>query len=187
MPSVLLCYASRDGQTRRIAERMAARVARRGVAVELVDLAERQPQAPEVAAAAAVAVVAAIRYGHHLPPARRFLAAHRDRLAEKPLAAISVNLTARKPEKRTVEGSVYLRNWLKEIRLRPQVAAAVAGKLDYPRYRWFDRLMIRLIMKITGGPTDPNVSIEYTDWEAVDRLGDDIARLAEAADQASGA
>lgn len=184
MPSVLLCYASHDGQTRRIAERMAARVAAHGGRVELTDLSERQPTAAEVEAADAVAVVAAVRYGHHLPPARRFLAAHGARLAAKPVAAISVNLTARKPEKRSVTGSVYLRKWLKHTGLRPQVAEAVAGKLDYPRYSWFDRLMIRLIMKITGGPTDPGVTVEFTDWDAVDRLGDAIARLG---DQASGA
>ena len=27
--------------------------------------------------------------------------------------------------------------------------------------------MIRIIMKITDGPTDPNVSIDYTDYEDV--------------------
>ena len=185
MSTVLLCYASHDGHTRRIAERMAARIAGRGLAVDLADLAQRQPAAAEIDAAAAVAVVAAIRYGHHLPPARTFLTRNRARLAEKPLAAISVNLTARKPEKRTVAGSVYLRKWLKEAELAPQLAEAVAGRLDYPSYRWFDRQMIRLIMRITGGPTDPSAVIEYTDWNAVDRLGDEIAELAGA--QTSGA
>lgn len=185
MSPVLLCYASHDGHTRRIAERMAARVAERGFAVDLIDLAARQPAGGEIAAAAAVAVVAAIRYGHHLPPARTFLTRNRDRLAEKPLATISVNLTARKPEKRTVAGSVYLRKWLAEAQLEPQLAEAVAGRLDYPSYRWFDRMMIRLIMRITGGPTDPTAVVEYTDWAAVDRIGDEIAGLAEA--QASGA
>jgi menaquinone-dependent protoporphyrinogen oxidase len=178
MPSpLLLCYASHDGQTRRIAERIAARLATRGVAATPVDLGARQPDAAEVAAASAVAVIAAIRYGHHLPPARAFVTAHRDRLAQKPLAMVSVNLTARKPEKRTVAGSVYLRKWVETSGLRPQVTAAVAGMLDYPRYGWFDRMMIRLIMKITGGPTDPTVTVEFTDWDLVDALADEIATL----------
>ena len=101
---ILFCYASHDGQTRRIAERMVARMQSRGVAADLTDLARRQPDAEEVAAAPAVAVIAAIRYGHHLPPAREFVTRHRDRLAAKPLAMISVNLTARKPEKRNIRG-----------------------------------------------------------------------------------
>jgi menaquinone-dependent protoporphyrinogen oxidase len=32
--------------------------------------------------------------------------------------------------------------------------AVFAGALRYPRYRWYDRFMIRLIMKMTGGETD---------------------------------
>ena len=175
---LLFCYASHDGQTRRIAERIVARLCAHGAAATLVDLSRRQPDAVEVAAASAVAVIAAIRYGHHLPPARVFVTAHRDLLLQKPLAMISVNLTARKPEKRTVAGSVYLRKWVEASGLRPQIVTAVAGMLDYPRYGWFDRTMIRLIMKITGGPTDPNLTVEFTDWDLVDALADEIAGLA---------
>lgn len=174
---ILFCYASHDGQTRRIAERIVARLATHGVATDLVDLSRRRPDAADVSAASAVVVIAAIRYGHHLPPARAFVDAHREALARKPLAMISVNLTARKPEKRTVAGSVYLRKWVEASGLRPTIATAVAGMLDYPRYGWFDRMMIRLIMKITGGPTDPKLTVEFTDWDRVDALADEIAAL----------
>lgn len=182
---VLLCYASHDGHTRRIAGRIAARIAESGLAVDLADLALRTPSEADIAAAPAVAIVAAIRYGHHLPPARAFVAARRAALAQRPLAMISVNLTARKPHKRSRETSVYLRKWLKYSQLDPAIATAVAGRLDYPRYGWFDRTMIRLIMKITGGPTDPTLTIEFTDWDEVDAIAADIARLA--GDQPSGA
>jgi menaquinone-dependent protoporphyrinogen oxidase len=49
-----------------------------------------------------------------------------------------------------------------------------AGKLDYPRYRWFDRQMIRLIMALTGGPTDPTTVVDYTDWAAVDGFAGEL-------------
>ena len=49
------------------------------------------------------------------------------------------------------------------------MAAAVAGRLDYPHYRWLDRQIIRFIMKMTGGPTDPRSCVEFTAWKAVDR------------------
>jgi menaquinone-dependent protoporphyrinogen oxidase len=42
-----------------------------------------------------------------------------------------------------------------------------AGRLDYPRYAFFDRQMIRLIMPITRGPTDPRATVEFTDWDKV--------------------
>ncbi|MDI4702909.1 hypothetical protein MJI37_34760, partial [Salmonella enterica subsp. enterica serovar Cerro] len=37
---------------------------------------------------------------------------------------------------------------------RPDYCAVIAGALRYPRYRWYDRLMIKLIMKMSGGETD---------------------------------
>jgi menaquinone-dependent protoporphyrinogen oxidase len=67
---------------------------------------------------------------------------------------------------------------LKRRRITPAIAAAVAGRLDDPSYRWYDRAMIRLIMRITGGPTDPRTTIEYTDWQQVDSIADAIAALA---------
>ncbi len=175
---ISLYYASHDSQTRRIAQRIAQRLTESGAAVALCDLGERQPDKDEIAAAGVVAVAAAIRYGHPLPAAREMLKRHRDALTAKPLAMISVNLTARKPGKRSLAGSPYLRKWVRRARLSPAVAAAVAGMLDYPRYGLFDRLMIQLIMKITGGPTDPALTVEFTDWDQVDALAADIAALA---------
>ena len=42
-----------------------------------------------------------------------------------------------------------------------------AGKLDYPRYRFIDKHMIRFIMWLTKGPTDTTQSFEFTNWNKV--------------------
>ena len=42
-----------------------------------------------------------------------------------------------------------------------------AGKLDYQKYPFTDRLMIQLIMWMTKGPTNSKTKIEYTDWDKV--------------------
>lgn len=172
---IAIYYASHDGQTRRIATRIAARIGERGRETRLTDLGERTPTRAEIEAAGGVVIAAAIRYGHHLTEADALVTACRDLFTARPPAVVSVSLTARKPNKRTAETNIYLRKWLHRHDLRPIVAAAVAGRLDYPSYRPLDRLMIRLIMKITGGPTDPTARIEYTDWDAVDALADRIA------------
>lgn len=65
--------------------------------------------------------------------------------------------------------------------LKPAFATAVAGRLDYPRYRWLDRQAIRLIMKLTGGPTDPRSCTEFTSWEVVDEIATRITGLNAAA------
>lgn len=165
-------YASHDGQAHRIADRIASRLAAADIVTVLQDLA-----APRCAPVGEdlVVVVAAVRYGYHLPQADRFLAGLRKLPAPPPLVFISVNLTARKPGKQSADGNAYLRKVLHKHGLKPVLAEAVAGKLDYPRYSRFDRFMIRLIMRMTGGPTDPAAVVEFTDWDQVDAIADRIA------------
>ena len=163
----LLLYASHDGQARRIATRIAACMAEHGKGVLLRDLAMGVPEAEDFAAAPLIAVVAAVRYGRHLPAAEGVLAAYSHAGWKAPLIFVSVNLTARKPGRNTVETNQYLRTSLRRHGIVPAFATAVAGRLDYPRYGWLDRQIIRLIMKLTGGPTDLRSCTEFTDWQAV--------------------
>ncbi|WP_370674517.1 menaquinone-dependent protoporphyrinogen IX dehydrogenase [Pleomorphomonas sp. PLEO] len=178
-PRIAIYFASRDGQTRKIVERLAEHLDRRGVGATVTDLAASVSTVID-AEADLVLLASAIRYGFHLPPARRFLAQLRTEVPETRIAVVSVNLTARKPGRQTAEGNVYLRNWLKRTGLRPALAAAVAGRLDYPAYRWFDRTMIQAIMTLTGGPTDPTTVVEYTDWAEVEALSEELAKLVKA-------
>jgi menaquinone-dependent protoporphyrinogen oxidase len=172
-----LFYATRDGQSRRIAERIANRLAAHGIAALPRDLAGVSLTPSSLAAARLVVVVAAVRYGRPLPEAEQFLAGFR-MLREPPqLVLLSVNLTARKPGKGTVEGNAYLRKSIVRHRLAPVLALAIGGRLDYSRYRWMDRQLIRFIMKLTGGPTDPRTCVEYTQWDVVDDVALRIAAL----------
>jgi menaquinone-dependent protoporphyrinogen oxidase len=174
--AVVLYYATHDGQARRIAEHISRRLAESGMAAPPHDAAVT-PAPADLAAASVVVLVAAVRYGKHLAEAERFLAAYRSLEMPPPLALASVNLTARKPEKTSAAGNAYLRKTIARHRLAPAVAVAFAGRLDYRRYSWRDRQIIRFIMLLTGGPTDPDTSIEYTSWPAVDDFAARIAEL----------
>jgi menaquinone-dependent protoporphyrinogen oxidase len=170
-------YATRDGQSRRIAERIASRLAGCGIPSLPRDLADGLPARSSLAAARLAVVVAAVRYGRPLPEAEQFLSFCQT-LREPPrLVLLSVNLTARKPGKDTVEGNAYLRKSIARHRLDPAFALAIAGRLDYSRYRWLDRQLIRFIMKLTGGPTDPKTCIDFTPWSVVDNVALRIAAL----------
>ncbi|MEO1092942.1 MAG: menaquinone-dependent protoporphyrinogen IX dehydrogenase [Pseudomonadota bacterium] len=171
-------FASHDGQAAKIASRIAARLRADGLAAETLDLATTPSVAEVLGGASLVVVVAAVRYGHHLEAADRFLRAYRAHPGAPPLALASVNLTARKPDKRTVAANPYVRKLIAKHGLRPVAAAVFAGRLDYPSYRWFDRQMIRFIMWLTGGPTDPATAIDYTSWPSVDAFADDVLAAA---------
>jgi len=172
-----LFYATRDGQSRRIAERIAERLAEREIETLPRDLAVRQPSQSSLESADLVVIVAAIRYGKILPEARDFLAAYQKLETKPKLVFLVVNLTSRKPGKETPEGSVYIRKAIKQYELAPAFARAIPGRLDYKRYTWRDRQLIRFIMLMTGGPTDPRTSIEYTPWDVVDDIAEKVAEL----------
>lgn len=139
-------------------------------------MALAQPSLSSFDPAEPIIVVAAVRYGKHLAEAEQFLTHYKVLTVPPPLVLLSVNLTARKPGKDTAEGNVYLRKAIKRHGLKPALAAAIAGRLDYARYSWLDRQMIRFIMVLTGGPTDPHTNIEYTDWDKLDALAARIAQ-----------
>jgi len=48
--------------------------------------------------------------------------------------------------------------------------------LNYQGYNALDRNIIRFIMWLTKGPTDPVTNVEYTDWQKVADFGEQIHR-----------
>jgi menaquinone-dependent protoporphyrinogen oxidase len=53
-----------------------------------------------------------------------------------------------------------------------------AGAIQYREYDFMTRLLIRLIMKHEERPTDTSHDYDYTDWDAVERFGRDLAAMA---------
>ncbi len=172
-----LLYATRDGQTRRIVERLADRWQKERVAYALHDLSKQRVDPHGWPLPVTVAIVAPIRFGHHLPPIERFLRGHKSFLENQKLVLISVNLTARKAEKNEPETNPYYKKWVKKHRLKPSLGAVLAGKLDYSLYKTWEKWVIRFIMFLTGGPTHFDAVVDYTPWEKVDFLADEIATL----------
>jgi menaquinone-dependent protoporphyrinogen oxidase len=114
---------------------------------------------------------ASIRYGKHHKKVYEFINRNEQLLNSKPNAFFSVNVVARKPEKSQPETNPYLRKFLKQITWQPKELAVFAGKIDYKKYRYMDRQIIRLIMWMTRGPTDPETVVEFTDWKQVETFG----------------
>ncbi len=174
---VRLFVASWDGQAAKIGARMADRLRGHGLSVAGATLPDARPEAADLRDAALLLVVASVRYGRHKPAVGELLAAVSALSPPPPLALVSVNLTARKPGKQSAEGNPYLRKLIHRHGLAPLQARAFAGKLDYPRYGWLDRQVIRLIMAITGGPTDGVSIVDYTPWDEVDAFADQLSTL----------
>ena len=50
----------------------------------------------------------------------------------------------------------------------PKKIGVFAGKIDYPKYGFFDKHIIRFIMWLTGGPTDIKQTYVFTNWKKID-------------------
>lgn len=162
---ILIACSSVDGHTRTVGGRIADTLADLGNTSKVKDIEYLDEQ--DLATANAIVLGASIRYGRYRPALYDFIRRHRMQLDSVPSAFFSVNLVARTPPKDSPERSPYTNPFLTRSGWQPALMAVFAGKLDYQRYRWFDRHMIRLIMSLTGGPTHLDTCMEFTDWMAV--------------------
>ena len=174
---ISLLYATHDGHTRKIAAALAGHLIALGHVVSMTDLGRDPVDGAELRESETVVIVAPIRFGYHLPPVENFIKANKKFLGEKKLVMASVNLTARKQGKNTPETNLYMRKWLRRHGIKPDLGAVFAGYLDYKLYKGWERWAIRLIMKITGGPTDFKAVVDYTDWSKLEAFAKDIARV----------
>jgi menaquinone-dependent protoporphyrinogen oxidase len=176
MTRILLLYSSVYGHTRRICDRMAAKLTGLGAHVELVPIAGNSV---DPSSYDAVLIGASIRNGKHNPAVMDFITRHKGLLEAKPSGFFSVNLVARKAHKNTPETNPYTKAFVAKSPWQPQLLGVFGGDLDYQRYTAFDRNVIRFIMWMTKGPTDPQTKDEYTNWDEVDRFAERFAALAD--------
>jgi menaquinone-dependent protoporphyrinogen oxidase len=156
---------------------MRHQLSKHDVPVLSFDLATEKPEPFLLEEAHVIFAIAPIRYGFHLPAVTRYLRDHKKIIDKRPLVMASINLTARKPEKKEPLTNPYFKKWIKRNKLSPVLGAVFGGELDYAKYPLWDRLAIRLIMTITRGPTDMKSKIDYTDWDRVTTFAGDIATL----------
>ena len=172
---VLIVYSTTDGHTLKICERLRDAVRAQGLRVSLVALEDARPE--DLLRFDKIVVGASIRYGKHSPRLLEFVEANAAALQARPSAFFSVNIVARKPEKNQPGTNPYVRKFLARTHWHPQSVEVFAGRLDYPRLGFIDRQMIRLIMWLTHGPTDPHAVVEFTDWQRVDAFALRVASL----------
>lgn len=175
MARILIVYSTTDGHTLRICERLRGILEARAHQVSLVPVAEAADG--ELEEYDTIVVGASIRYGKHRPAVVDFIGRNAGVLNRKASAFFSVNVVARKPAKNQPHTNPYVRKLLRTIAWRPREVGVFAGKIDYPRYGTLDRMIIRFIMWLTGGPTDPRTVVEFTDWGQVEAFGGLIAKL----------
>ena len=170
--NILLLHSSTDGHTVKIMEYIGGHLNGRAV-WGILDL-NLQPEV-NFAGFDRVIIGARLRYGKFNQNVYQFVSHYQTELEAADAAYFGVNLTARKPGKENPAGNPYIEKFLKSSPWQPRRMALFAGALDYSKYGFFDRNMIRFIMKITGGPTHPSTNEVFTNWQAVEAFADNVA------------
>ncbi|MFQ6005580.1 MAG: menaquinone-dependent protoporphyrinogen IX dehydrogenase [Woeseia sp.] len=175
MTHILIAYSTTDGHTRKICERLKQVIEELAHKVTLARIDDDTGN--ELDSFDTIVIGASVRYGRHRPQVYEFIRKNQQILDNKPSAFFTVNVVARKPEKSEPATNPYLRRFLRQISWSPGRLAVFAGKIDYPIYTFWDRQVIRFIMWLTRGPTDPQTVVEFTDWTRVDDFGRIVAEM----------
>lgn len=175
MSRIVFVYSTIDGHTLEICERLAQVAEQEGHDTSLAELTGNS--SIDLESYDRIVVGASIRYGHHRPEVARFVEKNIVLLESKPSAFFSVNAVARKPDKREPHTNPYVKKFLGSISWKPKQIAIFGGKIDYPSYRFWDKTMIRFIMWMTNGPTDPTATVDFTDWDEVEAFGKHISSM----------
>jgi len=169
-----IIYSSVDGQTLKICNTLKDVLLQNDQNVELFSIDDFDEDFTNYDR---LIIGSSIRYGVHNKKIIEFINTHKKELDSIRTAFFSVNLVARKPEKRTPETNPYVIKFFKTIDWAPNMVEVFAGKLDYKKYSFFDRKMIQFIMWMTKGPTNTNTEIEYTNWDRVKEFGKQLSNL----------
>jgi menaquinone-dependent protoporphyrinogen oxidase len=170
---ILILHGSFDGQTRRIAERIAQVIERGRHQVRILPVQEGLV-GRDIVWADAVIIGGAIRYGRHQRPLEVAVRENRALLEQKPNAFFSVCMSAAGPNAKPAIAHGYIDAFIQRTGWQPRQVGSFAGALQWSKYNLLIRLMMRIIVGMAGGDTDTSRDHEYTDWAAVERFAADF-------------
>jgi menaquinone-dependent protoporphyrinogen oxidase len=169
-------FATSEGQTKHIAERLASLLHGYGFDSRAVDVAGADAASIDWTGVRAALVGASLHVGRHQKAADRFVRANWIALNSVPSAFFSVSLAAASKNQEEIDAAWKLAREFPEARgWRPVIVASLAGRLAYLQYNFLVRFVVRQISKKEGGPTDTSRNHELTDWAQVEKLAHDMA------------
>lgn len=173
---VPIFYATTEGQTGRIAERLAARLCEEGLDGHAFDVARKDAAGVDWTQVRGAVVGASLHMQRHQEEAAAFVLAHVDHLNAVPTAFVSVSLSSASSHPEEVAAARRLaeefpagHGW------QPALIVCLAGRLAYTRYNVFIRWVMKRIARKQGAPTDTSRDYEFTNWDKVDALARDLA------------
>jgi menaquinone-dependent protoporphyrinogen oxidase len=180
---IAVFFATREGHTQRIAERLTTDLLALGFDVDLLPARKRLPFALGNYCAAVLA--ASVHQGNHEKEMVEFVKAHRPELKKIPTAFVSVTLSeagAEMADKSPAERAEFARDvenmfekFYRDTHWHASLAKPVAGALLYSHYNFLVRLIMKQIARMAGADTNTSHDYDYTDWIGLDNFAAEFA------------
>ncbi len=162
-----IAYASIEGQSRKIAETIAAIVETHGhqsVIASAAEMSEYTLERPD-----GIVLCAPIHSGRYPTYFTDFVSREADWLNAVPSAFVSVTLSiASDDPKERAEAAAFPRALAAETGWEPTATHNACGALRYTEYDFFKRWMLKRIAGKHKAPTDTSSDYELTDWAALE-------------------
>lgn len=177
MTRFLVLYATRQGQTAKVAARIAEHLRAGGAEASLVDSANTlTTDALELDRFDRLVFGASMHAGGLEKELVAFVNGRKEEIRHMPRALFVVLLSA------ATKDAALREEWLGDARRKIEAQLEVtfehvemiAGALRYSRYPLPLRWMMRRIARKAGGDTDTSRDYEYTDWEQVERYAREL-------------
>lgn len=165
---ILIVYGSQKGHTQKIAEFLRTEsviVGHQAVSIEA------SPEAKSPENFDAVIVASSVHAGQYNPEIIDYATKYSVLLNIVPSAFLSVGLTITRNEPKAMKELESVTKFLMDLtKWKPVMIEQIAGALEYSKYGFIKKMLIKSIMKKTGGETDTTRDYVYTDWEGLKEI-----------------
>ena len=166
---IIICYASTEGQTRKIARFCLEHLAAQGHAVELLPAGDAGGL--ELAGADAVILAGSVHLGKLQASLADFAASHAEVLNGMPtmLLQVSLAVVGTDPDEHADLDRIA-RDFCTRTGWQPGAVHQIAGAFRFTEYDFFKGWAMRYIAAKRDDHVDPHTDTEYTDWAALAAL-----------------
>tara|TARA_Y100000766_G_C18509410_1_gene413438 strand:- start:66 stop:593 length:528 start_codon:yes stop_codon:yes gene_type:complete len=171
---ILILYSSIDGHTKKICSFISNKLKQNHI-IEMNEINNDENVKFDIYDF--IIIGASIRYGTYRKSFLKFINENHIELQNSKSAFFSVNIVARKKEKNSINTNPYIKKFFRLSKWKPNIVEVFAGKLDYPKYNFFNKNIIKFIMWITNGPTQTDIVVEFTNWNDVKKFANKINYL----------
>ncbi len=172
---ILIVYGSTHGQTAKVVDHVARALGEAGHHVTAWP-GDVFPASASLDDFDGFVIAGSVYFGKHQRYLAEFVRRHAARLNRLPSAFVSVcGALAGAWEPGPAEARKYVGQFLAATGWKPRRTQSFAGAVQYTKYRWPIRWVMKLISWRTGRPTDTSRDWDFSDWEAVDRFGRELA------------